>query len=75
MRHGSSWEYFTVEGVEYKRRLITEPNGSSHIEWQKIGETSHYWLTSNYEELEKQYQEFIYSENRMNKLKRILNSK
>jgi len=86
MRHGLTWEYFTYNGIDHKRRTIIEINGRETIEWYKYVEIVYArddlgiikeWKHLSYDEkikLEQIHQEFIFNEDRIKKLNRIIGS-
>jgi hypothetical protein len=86
-----SWEFFTIDGEEYRRRQLKVRGGyGDDVEWQKgkminlnnptrnfgpLGQNFVDWTYVNNDykiALENMYQEFIYKESRLNKLKRII---
>lgn len=87
MRHGLTWEYFTFNGTDYKRRMVCETNGSQTIQWLKYVEIAYSkddlsvikdWKWVSFDEkseLEQMYEEFIFNEDRVKKLNRIIDDR
>lgn len=77
--NNNPWEYFDFNGAQYRRKLNEY---EFTVEWQKFRRqflceyiTKEWFFISldEKEEIENVYQKFIFEENRIKKLERIIN--